>query len=158
MSYRHIGTPARRPDGADKVTGKTLYIHDLERPGMLWGKIKFSEHAHARIRHIDTSKASRLPGVRAVLTGANTPELRLECPDAHKFEVVERAAARLRARDDVREVIDVDGARAVFDGGWGLVRASNTGPVLVMRCEARDEARLAEIRAIVEGEIEAARG
>jgi len=88
----------------------------------------------------------------------NTPEIRLPCPDELKFGVVERAAARLRARADVRSVIDVDGARAVFDGGWGLVRASNTGPVLVVRCEARDEARLAEIRGIIEGEIEAARG
>lgn len=87
----------------------------------------------------------------------NTPEIRLDCPDDLKFDVVARATERLRARADVQSIIDVDGARALFDGGWGLVRASNTGPVLVVRCEARDEARLAEIRAIIESEIEAAR-
>src|SRR5690606_36205737 len=66
----------------------------------------------------------------------NTPELRLDCPDDLKFEVVDRAAKRLAARADVIDVIDVDGARAVFADGWGRVRASNTGPILVVRCEA----------------------
>jgi phosphomannomutase/phosphoglucomutase len=87
----------------------------------------------------------------------NTPELRVACPDAEKFAVVERAASILRARPDVRDVVDIDGVRARFDGGWGLVRASNTGPVLVLRCEADSEARLAEIRAIIEAAIAAAR-
>ena len=65
------------PIAAAKATGTAEYIHDLQRPGMLFGKIKFSEHAHARIKHIDTSKAERLTGVRAVITGYNTPELRI---------------------------------------------------------------------------------
>ena len=59
---RDFGTSAMThpdPDGGDKATGKAYYIHDLERPGMLFGKIKFSEHAHARIVNIDTSKAER---------------------------------------------------------------------------------------------------
>jgi len=73
---RHVGRDARRPDTAAKAAGKAPYIHDIERPGMLYGKIKFSEHAHARIRNIDTSRAEKLPGVRAVLTGYNTPEVR----------------------------------------------------------------------------------
>ena len=76
-SLRHIGRDSPRPDAADKAAGRTAYIHDLERPGMLWGKVKFSEHAHARILNIDTSRAERLPGVRAVITAANTPELRM---------------------------------------------------------------------------------
>lgn len=88
----------------------------------------------------------------------NTPEIRIECPDAIKFRVVELATERLRGLPDVREVIDVDGARALFEGGWGLVRASNTGPKLVVRCEAESLARLAEIREAVEQAIEAARG
>ncbi|MBW1785077.1 MAG: xanthine dehydrogenase family protein molybdopterin-binding subunit [Deltaproteobacteria bacterium] len=75
--FSFIGTSAPRPDAPAKVAGKAVYIHDLARPGMLYGKIKFSEHAHARIKHIDTSKAERLPGVRAVITGANTPEIRI---------------------------------------------------------------------------------
>jgi len=74
---RTIGHETPRPDGPDKAAGRALYIHDLERPGMLHGKIKFSEHAHARIVRIDTSKAKRLPGVRAVITGFDTPEIRV---------------------------------------------------------------------------------
>jgi xanthine dehydrogenase molybdenum-binding subunit len=73
---RHIGHATPRPDGPDKATGRALYVHDLARPGMLYGKVKFSEHAHARIRHIDTAAAERVRGVRAVLTAFNTPELR----------------------------------------------------------------------------------
>ncbi|MBW2030472.1 MAG: xanthine dehydrogenase family protein molybdopterin-binding subunit [Deltaproteobacteria bacterium] len=75
--YSFIGTETPRPDAPDKVAGKALYIHDIVRPGMLYGKIKFSEFAHARIKHIDTSRAERLPGVRAVITGYNTPEIRI---------------------------------------------------------------------------------
>jgi xanthine dehydrogenase molybdenum-binding subunit len=75
--FRFIGKKIRRPDGPDKAAGKTHYIHDLKRPGMLFGKIKFSEFAHARILHIDTSKADKLPGVKAVITAYNTPEIRI---------------------------------------------------------------------------------
>jgi len=62
---RYIGTESARPDSPDKVAGKANYIHDISRPGMLFGKIKFSDHAHARITKIDTSRAERLPGVKA---------------------------------------------------------------------------------------------
>jgi xanthine dehydrogenase molybdenum-binding subunit len=74
---RFVGQDVPRPDGADKAAGRAEYIHDVVRPGMLHGKIKFSEHAHARIVAVDTSRAERLPGVRAVVTGFNTPELRM---------------------------------------------------------------------------------
>jgi phosphomannomutase/phosphoglucomutase len=86
----------------------------------------------------------------------NTPEIRMPCPDDIKFEVVRRAVEWFRAR---YEVIEVDGVRVTFqDGqgktnGWGLVRASNTGPVLVMRFEADSAARLAEIRTLIEGRM-----
>jgi phosphomannomutase/phosphoglucomutase len=83
-----------------------------------------------------------------------TPELRVDCPDEQKFAVVERVLAHYRA---THEVLDIDGARVKFDGGWGLVRASNTQPVLVLRFEAQSEARLAEIRAEVEAIVAAAR-
>jgi phosphomannomutase/phosphoglucomutase len=77
-----------------------------------------------------------------------TPELRVDCPDAIKFDVVAKVLSRYRGR---YEVIDVDGARILFgDGAWGLVRASNTGPVLVLRFEAKTEARRDELRAEVE--------
>lgn len=83
----------------------------------------------------------------------NTPEIRVPCPDGVKFEVVRRVTERLR-RDYA--VIDIDGARVHMADGWGLVRASNTQPVLVLRFEAATEVRLAAIRAIVEGAIEEA--
>ena len=74
--FSHIGKKAFRPDGPDKAAGKAHYIHDLKRPGMLYGKIKFSDHPHARIKYVDTSRAERLTGVRAVITAASTPEIR----------------------------------------------------------------------------------
>lgn len=77
MTPRHVGTATIRPDALDKAVGRAAYIHDLSRPGMLFGKILFSSQAHARIRHIDVSRAARLPGVRAVITAYDTPELRI---------------------------------------------------------------------------------
>jgi xanthine dehydrogenase molybdenum-binding subunit len=74
--FFHIGKETPRPDGPDKAAGKAHYIHDYERPGMLYGKIKFSDHSHARIKNIDTSRAEKLPGVKAVITANNTPEIR----------------------------------------------------------------------------------
>jgi phosphomannomutase/phosphoglucomutase len=77
----------------------------------------------------------------------STPEIRVDVTEATKFAVVERAVEEF-GRD--HEVIDVDGARVLFDDGWGLLRASNTQPVLVMRVEARTEERLREIRSTME--------
>jgi phosphomannomutase/phosphoglucomutase len=77
-----------------------------------------------------------------------TPELRADCPDALKFAVVERVKSELASRGEVNAL---DGARVTYpDGAWALVRASNTGPVLVMRFEASTNERLAAIRADVE--------
>ncbi|MES1207407.1 MAG: phosphomannomutase/phosphoglucomutase [Pseudomonadota bacterium] len=80
----------------------------------------------------------------------NTPEIRMECSDDVKFEVVRRAVAYFRAD---HPVVDIDGARVTFPGGWGLVRASNTGPVLVLRFEADTPARLQAIRELVEDKL-----
>src|SRR5580704_3438214 len=79
-----------------------------------------------------------------------TPELRLDIPDDRKFEVVRKAAEYFRAHYDT---IDIDGARVNFPGGWGLVRASNTQPALVLRFEARDQKTLGEIRTLFEGKL-----
>src|SRR6185295_18030472 len=68
-----------------------------------------------------------------------TPEIRVACPDDAKFEVVRRVLARYAP---THRVVDIDGARVDFgDGAWGLCRASNTGPILVLRFEARTAAR-----------------
>lgn len=71
----------------------------------------------------------------------NTPELRIDCPEERKFVVIDEVRARLRKVDGVT-VEDVDGVRVTSDGGWWLLRASNTQPVLVGRCEAADAAGL----------------
>jgi len=83
-----------------------------------------------------------------------TPEIRFDCPDAIKFEVIRRCAEELRAR---HKTIDVDGVRVIFPNGWGLVRASNTQPVLVMRFEASTPELLAQYRAEMEEVVERAK-
>jgi phosphomannomutase/phosphoglucomutase len=79
-----------------------------------------------------------------------TPELRVDCPDEVKFGLVERVLEHYRA---THSVIDVDGARIQFANGWGLVRASNTQPVLVLRFEANSEDELSTLRREVEGTV-----
>ena len=71
--YRVIGKRPIRHDGVDKVTGRALYGADLQLAGLLHGRILRSPHAHARIRSIDSRRALQLPGVRAVVTGADFP-------------------------------------------------------------------------------------
>jgi len=83
----------------------------------------------------------------------NTPEIRIDCPDDRKFDVVASVRERLRADVRVTNVVDIDGVRARFENGWGLVRASNTQPALVMRCEADTKERLAEIGDIMQAHI-----
>jgi phosphomannomutase / phosphoglucomutase len=78
----------------------------------------------------------------------STPEIRIDVEEEEKFGIVERAVAHFRGTHDV---IDVDGVRVLFGDGWGLIRASNTQPVLVARFEARSEERLAAIRGEMEG-------
>lgn len=85
--------------------------------------------------------------VDALPSMASTPEIRLDVAEEEKFEIVARAREHF-AR--AHEVTTLDGARVLFDGGWALIRASNTQPVIVARYEARTEARLAEIRSGVE--------
>jgi phosphomannomutase/phosphoglucomutase len=84
----------------------------------------------------------------------NTPEIRFDCPDTIKFKVVEKVKELFADGNDLvqtpRELITVDGVRAVFDKGWGLIRASNTQPVLVMRFEAVDPDSLATISHFME--------
>lgn len=80
-----------------------------------------------------------------------TPEIRVDCPDDRKFDVVRKMTDYFKDRFDV---IDIDGARVIFDGGWGLVRASNTQPALVLRYEAVSQPRLAEIQTMMESVLE----
>ncbi len=82
-----VGTRPVRPDGVPKVTGLARFGADYSLPGMLWGKILRSPHAHARIRSIDTSQAQALPGVKAVMTAADLPEQKFEYVGAERVAV-----------------------------------------------------------------------
>ena len=84
-----------------------------------------------------------------------TPEIRVDCPDEVKFAVADRVRDHFRSSG--LDIIDVDGVRVKFSRGWGLLRASNTQPVLVMRFEAQTRAELAEYQATVEAAVHAAR-
>ncbi|HAP66458.1 MAG TPA: phosphomannomutase, partial [Nitrospinae bacterium] len=75
-----------------------------------------------------------------------TPEIRVDCPDEEKFEIVKNITADFKKEYDV---IDIDGARVIFNGGWGLIRASNTQPVLVVRFEAETEEKLEDFKKIL---------
>src|SRR5260370_5874624 len=75
-SFRVIGTRPLRHDGEDKVTGRAKYGADYALPGMLHGKVLRSPHAHARIKSINVAKALKHPGVRAIITGADLPEVK----------------------------------------------------------------------------------
>ena len=110
----------------------------------------FDDGVYAAARVVELLSRSDKPLsaiVDALPAVHNTPEIRVDCPDDFKFEVVKCARTHYQA---LYPVSDIDGARISFVGGWGLVRASNTGPVLVLRCEAESVIRLAEIRADIE--------
>jgi phosphomannomutase/phosphoglucomutase len=118
------------------------------------GYYPFDDAIYASCRILQMLSRSSVPLSELVGTIPkyySTPEIRGETKDdATKFEIVRRAVEHFRARNDV---IDVDGVRIQFGDGWGLVRASNTQPVIVMRFEARTEARLREIQTLVTGKL-----
>jgi phosphomannomutase / phosphoglucomutase len=80
----------------------------------------------------------------------STPEIRIDCPDDRKFIIAERAKEYFRKHYDTT---DIDGVRVQFPEGWGLIRASNTQPALVLRFEAQSAEKLTEYRALVESKL-----
>jgi len=80
-----------------------------------------------------------------------TPEIRTDCPDSVKFDVVRELTELYRSR---YPIIDIDGVRAIFDDGWGLVRPSNTQPILVLRFEAETQKALDRIQSMVMEDLE----
>ncbi len=155
------GTPVMWKTGHSLIKEKMKELH-APIAGEMSGHMFFTEgfyghddalYAAARLIRIvaDSGKTVRelLSDVPAYFA---TPEIRVDCPDDRKFAIVERAVAHFRA---THEVIDVDGVRVLFGDGWGLIRASNTQPVIVTRFEARSEARLAEIRGEMDGWLRA---
>src|ERR1700693_1603923 len=101
-----VGTRPIRPDGVDKVTGRANFGADMTMPGMLWGKIKRSPHAHARILGVKTDKALALPGVKAVVTRADFPDVPPDRP------YIGEAPANLR---DLSRNVMADG-KALYEG------------------------------------------
>ena len=85
--YKWIGTNQVRPDGVEKVIGQAKYGADYTLPNMLFGEVLRSPHAHARIKSIHTSKAEALPGVKAVMTGADLPEQEFAYAGPERVEI-----------------------------------------------------------------------
>ena len=117
----------------------------------------FDDALYAACRLLEIVAASGKP-LSAQIEGlpkmVNTPEIRVDTPDEIKFAVVQQVADHFRR---ARQIVDVDGARILFPEGWGLVRASNTQPVLVMRFEAPSTELLEEYRQEVEAVVESAK-
>jgi len=160
---RHGGRPVMWKAGHSLIKQK-MKEELAEVAGEMSGHIFFSDRylgfddaIYASLRLFEILAASDRP-LSAMLSDlpplVATPEIRVDCPDDRKFRIVERVAEIVAPQ--AREVIDVDGVRALFDGGWGLVRASNTQPVLVLRFEGKDEAAVARIRAVMEDAVKKA--
>jgi len=160
----HGGRPILWKTGHSLIKKKMKEEHAL-LAGEMSGHVFFADRyygyddaIYASLRLLEILSTSRL-SLRELLADVPpthaTPELRVECPDDVKFDVVARVLAHYRP---THEIADIDGARVKFEGGWGLVRASNTQPVLVLRFEAQSAERLAEIRAEVEAVVAQAGG
>jgi len=119
QEYRYIGKARERRDAVDIVTGAARYIDDLKQPRMLYARVLRSPHAHAEIKKIDTSKAERLPGVKAVLTHENVPDWKGGIPVPHKRVLDHRvrfvgdgvalvAATTLESAKEALDLIDVE--------------------------------------------------
>lgn len=104
-NFASVGTRPIRPDGIDKVTGRARYGADYNMAGQLVGRILRSPHAHAVIRNIDTSKAEALPGVKAVITAADLPDL--TNGDGALYDILDNCMARRKALYDGHAVAAV---------------------------------------------------
>ena len=103
--YKVVGSRVKRPDGIDKVTGKARYGADASAPGGLVGRVLRSPHPHAQILKINTAKAEKLAGVKAVITSADLPDL--TNGDQGMAHILENCMARGRALYDGHAVAAV---------------------------------------------------
>jgi phosphomannomutase/phosphoglucomutase len=157
---KHGGNPVMYRTGHSFIKKKMAEI-DSPLAGEMSGHFFFADDyygyddglfASARMSQILANSGKKLSELVADIPKYfSTPEIRLHCADDKKFGVVERVTETFKKTYDV---ITVDGARLQFDDGWGLVRASNTQPALILRFEAKTKKRLSEIRAIVQSELE----
>jgi phosphomannomutase/phosphoglucomutase len=154
---KHGGKPVMWKAGHSLIKAKMKEEH-AELAGEMSGHIFFKHryfgfddavYSSARLLEILTHEPKKLSGLLAdVPKTFSTPELRMDTVEEKKFELVKRATETLRAAG--HSLVDVDGVRVTFPDGWGLIRASNTQPILVLRYEARTEQRLGEIRKLIE--------
>jgi CO/xanthine dehydrogenase Mo-binding subunit len=105
QKFKLVGTRVTRPDGVDKVTGRARFGADTFAPGQLVGVVLRSPHAHAKIRSIDTKRAEKLKGVKAVITSADLPDL--TNGDGELYDVLENCMARGKALYDGHAVAAV---------------------------------------------------
>jgi len=142
----YVGKNIPRTIEVDKVTGRAIYIDDLKRPGMLYGKILYSNYAHAKIKMIDTSKAEKLPGVRAVLTGYNIPDVRVgflkdqtvlkkDIVRQFRDEVAAVAAISAEIAEEALDLIEVEYEE--LPGVFDPIEAMKEGATLVHEVDAR---------------------
>lgn len=120
QEYSTIGKPLPRVDGADKASGQGKFSVDVSLPGMLHAVFLRSPHPHARIKNLDTSRAERLPGVKAVITGRDTAGIRYSFVDTPRYPADETPLALNKVRyigDEVAAVaaIDEDTAREALE-------------------------------------------
>ena len=105
QEFINIGKRIPKADAEEKVTGKGIYIHDLKISGMLYGKILYSPHPHAKILNIDTSRAEKISGVKAILTGYNIPPIKF---GFYKDNIPLKAGKVRSYRDEVAAVAAID--------------------------------------------------
>src|SRR5579863_3371078 len=156
------GNPIMYKTGHSLIKAKMKEAH-AELAGEMSGHMFFADrylgyddalYAACRLMEIVAKSGKPLSAQLAGLPKLiSTPEIRVDCPDETKFQVVEWIAAHFR---QTHRVIEIDGVRVLFDRGWGLVGASNTQPVLVLRFEAEEKSLLEKYRAEVEGILEQA--
>jgi len=157
---QHGGIPIMWKTGHSLLKAK-MHEEDAEIAGEMSGHMFFKDRflgfddaVYASCRFLEIlsntdKKASQL--LEDVPKTYYTPEIRIDCPEDKKFRIPEELKKELRNEFNI---YDIDGARIQFQDGWGLVRASNTQPVLVLRFEAQTPERLEEIRRFVEGKVE----
>ncbi|MFP6638069.1 MAG: phosphomannomutase/phosphoglucomutase [Nitrospinaceae bacterium] len=157
---KHGGVPVMAPAGHSLIKKKMRETNAL-LAGEMSGHVCFSDNyfgfddaifAAGRILQIVAQSGQKVSEMLADLPKtAYTPEIRIDCPDEKKFEIVRELTEFFRAQYDV---IDIDGVRINFGDGWALIRASNTQPVLVLRFEAETTTRLKELVCIIKKQMD----
>ena len=157
---KHGGTPIMWKVGHSLLKAK-MRETGAHLGGEMSGHIFFADryfgyddaiYASCRMMEILANSGKELSDLLSDLPPSfTTPEIRVDCPDEQKFQIADKVRDHFRGQYDI---VDVDGVRVKFPDGWGLVRASNTQPVLVLRFEAKTQEKLTEYRTLVEDVVE----